>query len=116
MADSNLEKAFDSDGNGEKRNLRVYLINPPSENPWRTQGDYRQEQEEARNRHAMFQEQHQIILKSYRTNLIAVVAAVVAALAAVVIAYLTYQSIPEKQSIEKQQEESLQKPTTNKTK
>ena len=29
MADSNLEKAFDSDMSGEKRNLRVYLINPP---------------------------------------------------------------------------------------
>jgi hypothetical protein len=90
MADSNLEKAFDSDMSGEKRNLRVYLINPPSENPWRTQGDYRQEQEEARNRHAMLQEQHKVILKSYRANIVAVGAAVVAALAAVVIAYLTY--------------------------
>jgi hypothetical protein len=29
---------------GEKRNLRVWLINPPLENPWRTQEDYRLEQ------------------------------------------------------------------------
>jgi hypothetical protein len=41
---SNFEKAFDRNMSGEKRNLRVWLINPPLENPWRTQGDYRLEQ------------------------------------------------------------------------
>jgi hypothetical protein len=42
--ESNFEKAFDSNMSGQKRNLRVYLINPPIENPWRTQGDYMLEQ------------------------------------------------------------------------
>ncbi|CAC9592429.1 hypothetical protein BPUTSESOX_577 [uncultured Gammaproteobacteria bacterium] len=42
--ESNFEKAFESDMSGEKRNLRVWLINPPLENPWRTQGDYQLEQ------------------------------------------------------------------------
>jgi hypothetical protein len=41
---SNFEKACDRNMSGEKRNLRVWLINPPLENPWRTQGDYRLEQ------------------------------------------------------------------------
>ncbi len=41
---SDLEKAFDSDMSGKKRNLRVYLINPPIQDPWRTRGDYILEQ------------------------------------------------------------------------
>jgi hypothetical protein len=41
----------------------------------------------------MLQEQHKVILKSYRANIIAVAAAVVAALAAVVIACLTYMQL-----------------------
>lgn len=43
MENQNLEKAFDSDMSGEKRNLRVHLINPPIENPWRTREEYLKE-------------------------------------------------------------------------
>jgi len=97
MADSNLEKAFDSDMSGEKRNLRVYIINPPLENSWRTQGDYQREQQDARERHAMFQEQHRLLQKSFRANMIAVAAAVVAASATCLIAYISYKAIPQRQ-------------------
>jgi len=43
MTNENIEKAFDSDLSGNKRNLRVNLINPPVENPWRTRGEYIEE-------------------------------------------------------------------------
>lgn len=43
MDNQNLEKAFDSDMSGEKRNLRVYLVNPQIENPWRTREEYLEE-------------------------------------------------------------------------
>ena len=59
-----------------------------SNEPWRMQGDYRKEQEEARERHAMFQEQHRLIqeqhlqlAKSYRLNVMLVLATFVAAAA-----------------------------------
>ncbi len=58
MDDSVFEQAV----NGKKKSLRVYLINPPAgDDPWRTKGDYRQEQKEAHERHAMFQEQHRLV-------------------------------------------------------
>jgi hypothetical protein len=43
MENQNLEKAFDSDMSGEKRNFRVHLINSPIENPWRTREEYLKE-------------------------------------------------------------------------
>ncbi|MCF8146255.1 MAG: hypothetical protein K9N21_20300 [Deltaproteobacteria bacterium] len=92
------DSAFETDMSGKKKSLRVYLINPPTgDNPWRTLGDYQQEQKEARDRHAMFQEQHRILQKSFRANIIAVTAAVVAALAACVLTYFSYQSMPYRQ-------------------
>lgn len=92
------DSAFESDASGKKKSLRIYLINPPAgDNPWRTQGDYQQEQKEARERHAMFQEQHRLLQKSFRANMIAVAAAIVAALAACVIAYFSYEALPQRQ-------------------
>lgn len=67
-----------------------------SENPWRTQGDYITEQNEARERHAMFQEQHRLLVenqkqltRSHRLNLVLVLATLLAALANVWSAYQT---------------------------
>jgi hypothetical protein len=43
MDNENLNKAFDSNSSGDKRNLRVHLINPPIANPWRTRKEYIEE-------------------------------------------------------------------------
>ena len=43
MNSENLNKAFDSDMSGEKRNLRVHLINPAVENPWGSHEEYLEE-------------------------------------------------------------------------
>lgn len=43
MDSENLNKAFDSDMSGDKRNLRVHLINQAIENPWRTRDEYIEE-------------------------------------------------------------------------
>jgi hypothetical protein len=78
----------------DSTHIKVELINPPSgDNPWRSLGDYQQEQQEARERHAMFQEQHRLLLRSIRLNIVGVGAAMIVALATCVIAYLTYQSL-----------------------
>jgi len=50
--------------------------------PWRTRADYEQDQKESRERHAMFQEQHRLLHRAFRANLVAVGAAIVAAVAA----------------------------------
>jgi hypothetical protein len=87
------DSAFESDMSGKKKSLRVYLINPPGgDNPWRSQGDYQQEQKEARERHAMFQGQHRLLQKSFRANMIAVSAAVLAAMATCFLVYFSYKA------------------------
>lgn len=81
----------------DKESLNIKIIGPvdtTTPDPWRTQGDYQQDQKDARERHAMIQEQHKIILRSYRINIFAVLAAglsAIAALSAVVIAWLAYK-------------------------
>ncbi|HGF3679897.1 hypothetical protein [Vibrio parahaemolyticus] len=49
--DKEFQKVFESNRDGDKKNLRVHIINPAIENPWRTKGDYDEEQKEARERH-----------------------------------------------------------------
>lgn len=63
-----------------------------TDNPWRQQGDYQEEQREARERHAMFQEQHRLLLRSFRLNYILVAATVVAALATAYMAFFQWQA------------------------
>lgn len=89
------DNAFES-GQGGRKSLRVYLINPPYENPERTIGDYRQEQQEARERHAMLQEQHRVLLRSYWANLVLAAATVLVALATCGLVYLTYLTTKDK--------------------
>ena len=60
-----FERAFES-GESNKKSLRVFVINPPGENPWRTRDEYQHEQAEARERHAMFQEQHRMLQEQHR--------------------------------------------------
>jgi hypothetical protein len=43
MNNENFNKAFDSNMDGDKTNLRVYLLNPPIENAWRTREEYLEE-------------------------------------------------------------------------
>lgn len=43
MDNDNINKAFDSNMSGDKRNLRVFLVNPPIENPWRSHDEYLEE-------------------------------------------------------------------------
>ncbi|HAS6483496.1 TPA: hypothetical protein GRR69_12810 [Vibrio parahaemolyticus] len=91
--DKELQKVFESNLNGDKKNLRVHIINPAIENPWRTKGDYDEEQKEARERHEMLQEQHKVILKSHRCTVVVALAAIVSAVATCLLVYLTYQDL-----------------------
>lgn len=75
------------------KSLNVNIVNPPIENPWRIKDDYTREQEEARERHAMFQEQHAIIQKSHRATVLAVVFSGIVALATCTLVYFSYQQI-----------------------
>ncbi len=45
MDEELMEKAFDSNMDGSKKNLRVHVINPTTENPWRTRKEYIEERE-----------------------------------------------------------------------
>ncbi|EJN3357915.1 hypothetical protein NPU96_001672 [Vibrio alginolyticus] len=91
--DKEFQKVFESNLNGDKKNLRVHIINPAIENPWRTKGDYDEEQKEARERHEMLQEQHKVILKSHRCTVVVALAAIVSAVATCLLVYLTYQDL-----------------------
>ena len=108
MPDSGLTKCI----NG--KSLNVNIVNPPIENPWRTQGDYIQEQEEARERHAMFQEQHKILQKSHQVTVVAVVFSCIVALATCTLVYFSYQQthILQEKSMLSQQESLKPLPTT----
>ena len=76
---------------------QVQIVGPVmtnSDNPWRQQGDYIEEQKEARERHAMFQEQHRLIQEqhkqlawSHRLNIVLVLATLLAAAANIWSAY-----------------------------
>ena len=70
----------------------VGSISTNTPDPWRTQGDYQEEQKEARERHAMFQEQHRLLQRSFRLNYILVAATVAAALATSYMAYAQWQA------------------------
>lgn len=77
----------------EQEPLKVKISGPvetATPDPWRTFGDYQQDQKEARERHTMFQEQHKLLQKSFRANIIAVAAAIIAALSACFMAYLSF--------------------------
>ncbi len=57
------------DAPGNKKNLRVFLVNPPSgDNPWRTQGDYQDDQRR--------------LLSAYRWTIASATAAIISALCA----------------------------------
>lgn len=99
--DSDLKQSIDVDKSGQPQNLRVRIINPALENPWRKKGDYDEEQKEARERHAMLQEQHKVILKSQRWTMLASFAAILSAFASCTLVYITYQDVIE-QSAAKQ--------------
>lgn len=62
-------------GDRGKKSLRVYLINPPLDEPWRTRQNYiddRNQMEESFRRSA---EAHELLIKSYRNNLIGLIIA-----------------------------------------
>jgi len=87
-----LNDAIGTSADGNKF-LNIYLTNPFFENPERTLGDYRTEQKEARERHAMFQEQHRVLLRSYQANLVLAAATVLVAFATCALVFLTYRTI-----------------------
>jgi len=84
MSDS-IDKALDDLPNG-KANLRVHLVVPQTgDNPWRTQGDYRQDQK---------RQIHLYIMQA--------VTLVVAVAGLLLSSYFQYQASTEKQKIEVQ--------------
>lgn len=93
---SNFDKAFDSNQRGDKRNLRVYLINPPSDNSWHTHQDYINEQKQ--------------LTKAMRWTIAAAIAAIVSAVFAGIIAFTAINELQalsqesQKQSSQVQQE------------
>jgi len=104
-----LNDAVETTTDGKRKVLCIYLTNPSFENPERTSGDYRAEQQEARERHAMLQEQHRVLLRSYRANLVLATATVLVALATCGLVYLTYLTTRDKPTSTAQlQEQPLQ--------
>ncbi len=100
---SELNKAFEPNQNGDKNSLRVYLINPASDNPWRTQGEYQEEQREARERHTMFVKQHEkimeqnaLILKSHRAVIASAIFTGIMAFATCITLYFSVTQITNK--------------------
>jgi hypothetical protein len=86
------DDVFEEGRNG-KKSLRVFHINPPLEDPWRTHKDYKEEQQEARDRHENLMQQHQIIQKSFFWNKVVAIAAIITAAATLFIAYYAYTEI-----------------------
>ena len=70
MTDHNCKEILSNLVNG--KSLNVNLVNPPSENPWRTKSDYDQEQKS--------------ILRAYRWSVISSLAALITALCSIVLA------------------------------
>jgi hypothetical protein len=59
---------------------------------YRVKEDYEKEQKEARERHAMLQEQHRVLLRSYQANLVLAAATVLVAVATCALVFLTYRT------------------------
>ena len=85
-----LNEAVVTSTDGKQKFLNIYVTNPFFENPERTKVDYRTEQNEARERHAMLQEQHRVLLRSYKANLVLATATVLVAIATCGLVYVTY--------------------------
>jgi hypothetical protein len=73
------DSCFSSGTDGQK-NLRVHLINPPINQPWRTEKDYIEDREafaelqkQALEAHERSLEAHEILKKSYRNQTISLV-------------------------------------------
>ena len=73
------DSCFSSGTDGQK-NLRVHLINPPINEPWRTKKDYIEDREafaelqkQALEAHERSVEAHEILKKSYRNQTISLV-------------------------------------------
>lgn len=87
--DAEIAEAIRKVTNG--KSLQVYLVNPPSENPTRTIGDYQEEQRESRQRHAMFIEQHVAIMRGQKWVIASFIVSAISAAAAIVMAWLLWQ-------------------------
>jgi len=76
------DKAFESGTNGQK-SLRVFLINPPISEPWRTRQDYIDDRNAAAESAERQKEAHQALMRQLKTQTrqmwIAFLAALIAA-------------------------------------
>ena len=77
---------------------------------YRIKEHYEKEQSEARERHAMLQEQHRVLLRSYRANLVLATATVLVALATCGLVYLTYLTTRDKPTPTTKSQEQPLKP------
>jgi len=75
-----LDKAFDSNMNGDKNNLRVTLINPPIDNPWATRQDYLDDQKR--------------ITTAQRWTIAAAMAAIISSICSVALTYSELRQEP----------------------
>jgi hypothetical protein len=91
---NNLDDAVETTTDGKRKVLCIYLTNPFFGSPERTLGDYRTEQQEARERHAMLQEQHRLLAKSLRWNIVLAAATLGIALATAALVAVTIYETP----------------------
>jgi len=96
------DTAFDS-APQSKKNLRVYLVNPPSgDDPWRTRQDYIDDQSRNQEIFRMMQESQRKMSWSFRLNLFPALIAVLSMAATTISSFVTLRSYAEesqKQSI-----------------
>lgn len=71
------EKCF-SEGTDGKKSLRVHLINPPIDEPWRTKQDYLDDRKSMQEMEKRSAEAHFLLRKSFRNQTIALLIATLA--------------------------------------
>jgi hypothetical protein len=81
------DDAFEKGTRG--KSLRVFLVNPPLDEPWRTHTDYLREQEEAKERQEMLRTEHRLLIRSHRVNIILAWATVGIALATIALVFVS---------------------------
>jgi hypothetical protein len=92
MSNNGLDENCFSTGDDDKKNLRVHLINPPIDEPWRTRQDYIDDRKQMENSFQRTVEAHELLKKSYRNNNIALIIAFSVMIATLLSAFVTFDT------------------------
>lgn len=75
-------------GENDKKSLRVFLINPPISEPWRTRQDYIDDRKQMEESFQRSVEAHELLKKSFRRNRLEMVIAFFTMVAAMIGAFI----------------------------